>query len=421
MACIYLCRTSTFPDFEDTLSCRSQWTQSLGKAWFRAEELIAKFCPEAALKGRFSRQINQCLWLYRWAESGIIKSKEDDEIQGGPALALQETIAEWRAWSQIGHLELNLLKNRDFIPKWNNAIIQDIRNTLENPLLDALLLGFVSNKISPEQKAVLLALSSQYNIAYNPLAVIGSQISKTVAERTIISPGVSWCQDTAFKIQEDGFISIENCGHVMIKETKDAPELNRLCDGDICNFNQEPTLNMIWERQKQVEDCIGMEQRFGIQTNQDYKNISDLWNLSNQYLYIVDRYFKEASLQYLLSIPTGVTVKVLMSDDGPGGSQRRDRLKTALTNNLLPFLEIKVVSCTQGASAHPIHDRYVFSTDWGASLSSSLDAIGSNALWVFKIEDYQKLQEKYFEFFWSKTPGEIYNYGPRNFKVHNLI
>ena len=188
---VYICvEPLPFPDFEDTLSCRSQWTQSLGKAWFRAEELIAKFCPEAALK--------------------------------------------------------------------------------------ALLLGFVSNKISPEQKAVLLALPSQYNIAYNPLAVIGSQISKTVTERTIISPGVSWCQDTAFKLQEDGFISIENCGHVMIEEIKDAPELNRLCDGDICNFNQEPTLSMIWQRQKQVEDCIGMEQRFGIQTNQDYKNISDL-------------------------------------------------------------------------------------------------------------------------------------------------
>ena len=405
---------------EETLTCRSTWTNNLSQAWFEAEHLISKYCPEASLGGRFSKLLNLSIALYHWTEVMDIGSIEEDELNGSPILALQNIVAEWRSWSRIHNIEIQRSRVPDFVPNWNIESVKDLRNTLDNPAMDALLLSFTKQKITSDQQSVISGLTHQYNFAYNPLAVAGIEIVDIVLKQSIHSPGAAWCINTSTSRQEDGFNSIEKCGQVLVRNLKSDVVYPRKCNDTKCLFGEGLTIEQIYKRQKEIDDCIGNEQCFGVVSGSS-KPISTLWKLCKNYLYIVDRYFKEESLIHLQSIPQGIEVKILLSDDDQRGVARRNKLRQSLKNNTYPFVEIKVVTCTHGASSHPLHDRYVFSSDWGASLSSSLDAINSNALWVFKLEDYQKLQQIYFEYFWTKPLGSAVQYGNRSFTVNNLF
>ena len=406
---------------ESTMTCRDTWTRALGQAWFEVEYLLSRYCPEAALGGRFSKLVNYCLWLYQWTEGMGIGSREEDVKNGGPILALQKIVSEWRAWSKIHDLDLNRSERKDYIPDWNQEYVKDIRDTLGNPSIDVLLPSYNSNKIELEQQSALNGLISQYNFAYNPLAAAGVELANIVMEQIVRLPHATWCINTKKEQQKDGFRSIINCGNILVKELKIDIVNPALCNNGNCSLSEGVSLNSIYLRQKEINDIIGIEQNFGFSANARCRHIDDLWALANQYIYIVDRYFKDSNLQFLKNVPNNITIRILISDDdGQMGRKRRDYLRLALAGMNISNLEVKVVNCSSAKSSHPLHDRYVFSKDWGVSLSSSLDAIDSNAIWAFKLDDYNRLQQRYFDYFWNIPLGTRVQYGPRIFTVNYL-
>ncbi|WP_369282215.1 hypothetical protein [Oscillibacter sp. GMB15532] len=404
----------------DTMTCRDAWTKALGQSWFEAEYLLSRFCPEAALGGRFSKLVNYCLWLFQWTEAMNIGSKEKDEYNGNPIMALEKIVSEWRAWSKIHDLDLNRAESKYYIPYWNRECIKDIRNTLGNPSFEALFPSFDCNKIRSEQQSALNGLTSQYNFAYNPLAAAGIELANVVLEHAVSPPYAAWCTNTLISRQKDGFRSIERCGNILVKELMTDIIHPTLCCNGSCSLSAGANLNSIYLRQKEIDAVIGVEQNFGINVSSRCKHIDDLWALANKYIYIIDRYFKDSSLQFLNNIPSNISIRILISDDDGNGSKRRNDLRLALSKINTSNLLVKIVHSSAAKSSHPLHDRYVFSEDWGISLSSSLEAIGSDSIWAFKLEDYHRLQQRYFDYFWNTTIGTNVQYGPRVFIVNDL-
>ncbi len=407
------------PSIEETLTACNKWTEMLGQSWFRAEELIAKYCPDAVLSGRLSKLINTCLWLYKATEACSIGSEEENKKNGGSIDAVRYISAEWRALSRLHEFAIKKYRDGVVVPKWNFSTIADLSKTIADPAIDALFSCFTKKRINNEQQFILQSLIHRYSLPFNPLAVVGTQISNIVLRQALRLPYGTWCFNTKKTLEDDGFLSLNSCGHPIVRAQKDS-QLNNCCDICLTNTNAE-NLAQIYDRQCEIENCIEPEQLFGNSTRS--KPIKQLWELAKDYLYIVDRYLKSNNLKWLSSIPSGIEVKILVSDDDKFGKKRMRKLASELPNLGLNNVEIRVVTCSKGPCSHPLHDRYIFSSDWGVSISSSLDAIDSNALWVYKIEDYTKMQQRYFDYFWDSnlTTPHNYAYGPRSFVVNKLI
>lgn len=401
----------------ESLTYRSIWTKRLGQSWFEVEYLISKFCPEASLGGRFSKLINMCLWLYQWCEGMKIGSEEENQLFGGTIDALRIIQNEWRVWSKLR--ELNLCQNKE-IPNWSELDVDLLSEVLDNPAVNSLKNCFLKKKITDEHLALLSSLSTQYKVWNNPLAIAGTKIASIVLDEIDHPSQALWCVETKIETQEDGFVSISKCGEMFVKKKKTdilVPTRCSSCEEGLGGKN----LKAIYERQQLIDGCIGIEQRFGRRTYLDCKDIYELWSLVGTKLNIIDRYLDKSTIPYLEKVPKSIPIQILVSDDDVLGANRLNSLLNAIRkSSIKSTLDIKAVSCKKGPSSHPLHDRYVFSDDWGASLSSSLNALNSDSLWVFKIEDYHKMKIKYFDYFWSLPLGVPTYYGPREISVRHI-
>jgi len=102
--------------------------------------------------------------------------------------------------------------------------------------------------------------------------------------------------------------------------------------------------------------------------------------MSEKYLKIVDPYFFPSELELLMGVPDDIDIKIityaLMTDD------YKDKL-TVFKKKLQEFrdqrfggVQVKLIRFAN-RSQTPIHDRALFSQDWGLSFSNSLSQIGS--------------------------------------------
>ncbi|WP_138751392.1 hypothetical protein [Paenibacillus sinopodophylli] len=402
----------------ETLTSKSEWTKRLGQSWFEVENLISRYCPEASLGGRFSKLVNMCLWLYQWHEGMKIGSEEENQLFGGTIDALRIIQNEWRAWSKLH--ELNKCQNIG-IPNWSERDVDLLSKILGNPGVYSFKNCFVNKRITDEHHALLSSLSTQYKVWYNPLAIAGTKIASITLDEIEHPSEALWCVETKIETQEDGFINICNCGEMFVKKKKVDTLVPMRCGFCDASFGQV-NLRTIYERQQFIDGCIGVEQRFGRTTHSDCKDISELWSLVGTKLNIIDRYLDKSTIRYLEKVPTSIPIRILVSDDDAVGATRLNSLLTTIRKSRIKrTLEIKVVSCKKGHSSHPLHDRYVFSDDWGASLSSSLNALNSDSLWIFKIDDYHKMKIKYFDYFWNLPSGVPTNYGPRQISVRQIF
>jgi small GTP-binding protein len=121
-----------------------------------------------------------------------------------------------------------------------------------------------------------------------------------------------------------------------------------------------------------------------------------------QYIYIVDPYFQEKSLNWLKHINTYIPIKILAYyiDQEIDLHQtfltklkelRKER-KSSILVRLIKYKDRK---------GTPLHDRFIFSGEWGVQLGNGLDAIGKQDISVTFLGDFKVFKENYFDKYWN--------------------
>ena len=106
-----------------------------------------------------------------------------------------------------------------------------------------------------------------------------------------------------------------------------------------------------------------------------------LEDLSLDYLKIIDPYFFPSELELLNDIPKDIEIKIItyaISQQNFSDKFKlfKEKLKD-IRKERLADVSVKVIKF-QNRDQTPLHDRAIFSKDWGLSLSNSLSQIGAN-------------------------------------------
>ena len=109
--------------------------------------------------------------------------------------------------------------------------------------------------------------------------------------------------------------------------------------------------------------------------------LSIIENLSLDYLKIVDPYFFPSELELLNGIPNDIEIKIItfaISQKSFADKLKlfKEKLKD-IRKERIADISVKLIKF-QNRDQTPLHDRAIFSKDWGLSLSNSLSQIGLN-------------------------------------------
>ncbi|MBN2790133.1 MAG: hypothetical protein JXR69_08080 [Candidatus Delongbacteria bacterium] len=130
---------------------------------------------------------------------------------------------------------------------------------------------------------------------------------------------------------------------------------------------------------EKLPDSFTIDQKRPDQGKNTLLNI--LETLSMDYLKIIDPYFFPSELELLNDIPSDIEIKIITY----AVSQKSYADKLNLFKEKLDYLRrermgdisVKLIKF-QNRDQTPLHDRAIFSKDWGISLSNSLSQIGLN-------------------------------------------
>lgn len=136
--------------------------------------------------------------------------------------------------------------------------------------------------------------------------------------------------------------------------------------------------------------------------NPGIKKLSELLQTAQRYVYFVDAYFNLKSLSWVDQINPGITVKILLYHID-NEFEKHHAFITALQRLregrkapiIVRFIKYKN---TQGT---PLHDRFIFTGQWGLSVGNGLDAIGLKDINVSYISDFKIFQNKFFDSYWD--------------------
>jgi len=105
-----------------------------------------------------------------------------------------------------------------------------------------------------------------------------------------------------------------------------------------------------------------------------------LESMSEKYIKIVDPYFFPSELELLKDIPDDIEIRIityaLMTDEYKDKLAEFKKKLSELRENRYAAVQVKLIRFANRPQT-PIHDRALFSLDWGLSFSNSLSQIGS--------------------------------------------
>ena len=125
-------------------------------------------------------------------------------------------------------------------------------------------------------------------------------------------------------------------------------------------------------------------------------------NLSKKYLHIIDPYLFSTEIEYLLDVPEYIEIKII-SYAAMTQKDKLEKFKTKVDElrcNGRRKVTVRLIKYKQKPGT-PLHDRAVFSKDWGISLSNSISQTGhKHDIVARKIIDFHKREEEEFTNYW---------------------
>lgn len=141
--------------------------------------------------------------------------------------------------------------------------------------------------------------------------------------------------------------------------------------------------------------------------------IIDLLTKSRSYVYIVDPYFSEKSIDYLKFIPEETSVRVLLANIDNDMYEYREFVKCVKKINSSRESAISfLIAKRKYNNTTPLHDRYLFSEDWAVKMGNSFDAIGRKDFGVSFISENEKeeFQDNFFQKYWENRDPNVHTH-----------
>ncbi|MBN1970088.1 MAG: hypothetical protein JXR48_16520 [Candidatus Delongbacteria bacterium] len=195
------------------------------------------------------------------------------------------------------------------------------------------------------------------------------------------------------------------------------------------NITQEAILDIIKEtyhRHLIVKELL--PDNFSILKSKPQDGINQLQKIFNElsmdYVKIIDPYFFETEFKLLELIPNSINIKIISSSllDKEYNSKLK-QFEEALQKFRLSRLgkvEVKLIKY-KNSSKTPIHDRAIFSTGWGITLSNSLSQIGNrHDIMVRRIYNHVNAQDNEFNDFWFINNDQLRNGKFKELYILNL-
>jgi len=116
------------------------------------------------------------------------------------------------------------------------------------------------------------------------------------------------------------------------------------------------------------------------------------------YVKIIDPYVDETALELLLSVPEGLSIKLLTAYTGGKGKERRFKRACKRFKVERPLFEVR--KC----DPELIHDRFILTRTQGWSIGSSLKDFGKKLTMIKELSDHAKREaENIFDQMWEKS------------------
>lgn len=130
--------------------------------------------------------------------------------------------------------------------------------------------------------------------------------------------------------------------------------------------------------------------------------LKEILRNSQGYVNIIDPYVDETTLEFLLSIPDDMQIKLLTANTG--GNAKERRLKRACKRFKVERPNFEIRKC----EPRLIHDRFILTQTRGWSIGSSLKDIGKKMSAITQLSTQTKNEvEKVFKSIWNKSNSLI--------------
>ena len=123
---------------------------------------------------------------------------------------------------------------------------------------------------------------------------------------------------------------------------------------------------------------------------------------ASRFVYFVDPYFDEKSISWIKQINSEIPVKILLYFIDQQIEQHNvflTRLQE-LRNGRNAGINVRLLKY-KFQKGTPLHDRFIFSGDWGIQLGNGLDAIGKQDISVNFISETKRFKENFFDKYWD--------------------
>ncbi len=136
--------------------------------------------------------------------------------------------------------------------------------------------------------------------------------------------------------------------------------------------------------------------------NPGITKLTELLQSAQRYVYIVDPYFNLKSLSWIEQVNQGITVKVLLyhlDNEIEKHHTFITALKRIREGRKSP-IQVRFIKFKHTGGT-PLHDRFIFSGQWGLQMGNGLDVIGAKDISIGYIKDNKTHQENFFDNYWN--------------------
>jgi len=131
-------------------------------------------------------------------------------------------------------------------------------------------------------------------------------------------------------------------------------------------------------------------------------HLREILKRSQSYVKLVDPYVDDSTLDFLLNVPEGISIKLLTSQTG--GKEKERRLRRACNKFKIERSQFEIRKCKPGL----IHDRFILTQTQGWNVGSSLKDFGKKMSTITGISNQTKNEiERFFDTIWSKSTDLI--------------
>ncbi|CAG0941178.1 hypothetical protein BROC_01320 [Candidatus Brocadiaceae bacterium] len=132
--------------------------------------------------------------------------------------------------------------------------------------------------------------------------------------------------------------------------------------------------------------------------NQGITQLEKVLSRASGYCDIIDPYFSESSLDWLIHLPSDIPIRILLYhlDKDLSKHTKFKTLLNKLRQKRKGVIEAKLLKYKK-QNGTPLHDRYIFTSRYGLQMGNSFDAIGKKVVLITRIANHKELRTTIFE------------------------